>query len=73
MKQYAVFSKRGGLKKGGTRGNCLTRLTQYPSLRLLFAVRAHFHYERWREFLCLFYCFLLLCALKRKEKQKRSI
>ena len=27
MKLYAVFSKRGG-----DRGNCLTRLTQYPPL-----------------------------------------
>ena len=29
MKQYAVFSKRGA------RGNCLTRLTQYPPLAVI--------------------------------------
>ena len=32
MKLYAVFSKRGAPEKREARGNCLTRLTQYPPL-----------------------------------------
>ena len=34
MRLYELFS-RGPLKKGGTRGNCLIRLTQYPPLFLI--------------------------------------
>ena len=32
MKLHAVFLKREALKNEGARGNCLTRLTQYPRL-----------------------------------------